>query len=537
MISKNNGILLFISIIIVYIIGLFTDITGDAAKYATISRGMLETGNFFELKIVDGPYLQKPPLHFWLVILSFKIFGLTNYAYKLPTLLITMVGIYSAFKFASFYYGKRVGMLASVMLATTQIYFFYNNDVHTDAMLTAFVIFSIWQLCLYLNTKKTINFILGFVGVGLTMMAKGPVGAFVVVFAVGTHLLLRKDFKRIFDWHWIVGLLIALIIVSPAIYSLYKQFGREGITFFFWSNNTGRIASGNHSSSSNDWFFYLHTIAWAVLPWTALMFYGIFKEFQDIFRKEKKEYFLTGGFILYFVIVTIAKFKSPNYIMVVIPLVSIIAAKWADDFMNTSTQKQQNVMSSIQIVVSIILWILLLTLLVLVFPTKSIVIWGLFVIAFLGTIILFYTSGKELNFKIYILPLLSILVLNLILNFYVFPTIFSYQGAIKAANIINEKRVEGEKVHNYIYDHYEMFFYSEESVTQIYSPEELQTVLEQKNSWLFTNQQGLDEIKKTRNVFRELYEIDHKSLTRTGIKFFNPKTRQNTFKKMYLIRL
>lgn len=77
------------------------------------------------------------------------------------------------------------------------------------------------------------------------MMAKGPIGAVAPALALGSHWLLKKDWQKIFNLKWLIAMIIVLILLMPMCYGLYKQFGFEGIKFFFWTQSFGRITGEN----------------------------------------------------------------------------------------------------------------------------------------------------------------------------------------------------------------------------------------------------------------------------------------------------
>ena len=114
-------------------------------------------------------------------------------------------------------------------------------DVHTDLVLLSNVTLAIWQLAAYLKNKKNANFIFAFIAIGFAMMSKGAIGGAIPAFALGTHLIVKRDFKQLFHPKWFLGILIALLTATPAFLGLIYQFGLEGIKFFFITNNVGRI--------------------------------------------------------------------------------------------------------------------------------------------------------------------------------------------------------------------------------------------------------------------------------------------------------
>ena len=137
-------------------------------------------------------------------------------------------------------------------------YLYFHNDIHTDTLLADTVIFSIWQLAAYFKGKKPVHFYLGMAGIGLSMLAKGPVGLAIPAFATGIHLVLHRQWKEIFHLRWVTGAVVVFVIIIPALAGLFNQFGPEGIKFYFWTNNMGRI-TGSYAGKNSDPFFYIHT--------------------------------------------------------------------------------------------------------------------------------------------------------------------------------------------------------------------------------------------------------------------------------------
>ena len=143
--NKNTIINLIIGVFLVvtFILGLLVPITSDAGKYAAISRIIYETGEWINLKIHFEPYLQKPPLLFWITTPFYYILGPSAFAFKLPVLLYSGIAVYSTYRFTKLFYDLKTAKLAALMLATCEFYFLFHNDVHTDSLLAANVIFSV----------------------------------------------------------------------------------------------------------------------------------------------------------------------------------------------------------------------------------------------------------------------------------------------------------------------------------------------------------------------------------------------------------
>ena len=194
----------------VYLLGaIFIDIIDvDAAQYASISREMLDSNNWLIVKHKYADYLDKPPLLFWLSAFSYKIFGINHFAYRIPSLLATVLGIFAVHGIAKKLYDKKTADLAALITASTQAWILFNHDIRTDTLLAAFSITSIWQLLLYSENKKALNFIFGFAAIGLAMMTKGPIGAVIPAFALSAYWIGRKEWKNFMRPEWILGVFI-----------------------------------------------------------------------------------------------------------------------------------------------------------------------------------------------------------------------------------------------------------------------------------------------------------------------------------------
>ncbi len=402
--NKTKGIsflYLFLAIfaLAVYIIGLFPETTVDSAKYAAVSRGIFENGDFIHLKIHGEPYLQKPPLLFWLGAIFFRIFGVSIFVFKLPNLLFTFLGIYSTYRLGLLIHDKQTGIIAAVLYATCEALFLYNMDVHTDALLTSNIIFGTWQLAEYLNKRKAWNFILGFTGVGLAMISKGSIGLAVPVIAVAGFLIAKKDFHTMFSIRWLAGLPILLIILYPALKGLYDQFGIDGLKFYFWSNNIDRIR-GAYTSGGPDYFFFLHSFAYIFVPWSLYTYTAFVRDFRvwkgNRFQvKNANPAYCYSVVVILAIILSISSQQSPHYILPVIPFASIITARLVYDIsftdMYTKTFKLMLIFRNILIA---LLWPMAIVVIVYFFPTKSLLIWIPLVILFL---LLVYSLSKVKN--------------------------------------------------------------------------------------------------------------------------------------------
>lgn len=518
-----------------YFAGLPIDVTRDAGKYATIAKETFQNGNYINLTVHGDAYDQKPPMMFWLGALGFTVGGISNFWFKLPILLLVFAGFYWAFRLGKSLYNERVGYLAATFLAFSVIYSLYSMDIHADTPLQAFVTLALWQLFEFIKTRKNKHWILGFSAIGLAMLSKGPIGAAIPAFAVVGHILLKKDYRFLFDYRWFLGIIVAFAVASPALIGLMNQFGWAGIRFFFWENNVGRI-TGSYVKAVNDPIFYVHTLLYVFLPWVLLFFISAFYEFRLLAKNRfcSDEYFTLTGIWIFFIVISISKNQVPNYIFSIMPLIAVLTAKWVDIAVENKN-KMLNTFNSIQVFIAVLLWLMIFSLTFYLFPPPKFYYW-IFAALGIGSSLWIFTKVKDPLTRLLSPTLISFSCLILLLNTHVFLYIFSFQAPPKAARYYTENAGVNNKLYNYKYGQYELFFYSEPQATQLKSAADLKKAAETKGSWIFTDPEGLKDFDALQIQPDTIIEYKHLYLNRGG-RFINPKTRDKVLQPMYLIIL
>lgn len=537
----------FLLLTVVYIKGLFNIIYGiDASIYASISKEMIETGNWLQIFHKGHDYLDKPPLHFWLVASSYKIFGVSSFSYKLPSFLFTLIGVFSTYKLGSLLYNKNTGKLASLIYYSCFAIIIINQDVRTDTILVAIVVFSIWQLVKFIQTNSNYAFIYGFMGIGMAMLSKGPIGLMVPVLALGTHFLIKKEWKHIFKWKWLLGILISFLVISPMLYGLYQQFdaqpdkvmnlssglevkGISGLKFYFWDQSFGRITGDNMEwKNESTPFFFTHTFAWSFIPWTLFgifsLFWGVKRNFSNIPRGE----FITiGAIVLPFIAFSLSSYKLPHYIYVFFPFWFILTSNW---LINVNSKNWMKLSEISQIFMSFLFVLISFLVISYVFPSKSVFIWC---ITILLTLLVFYIIVQCRNKQRIILSSIFGLILSsFIFNFHFIPALSEYDAPYQAAVFSRQyevKKVYSISAHSLAFDIYSNATVSFDGVYELHN----QT---NQGIYLFLTQEHIKGFEKKFTVLNK-YEFKHKGLTSLTLPFLNPKTRESQLEKFYLIEI
>lgn len=541
--SKYITYILLLLVVLVQLYGMFLPFTGDAGKYAAISKNIYQNREFWDLSIHGSPYYQKPPFMMWLSSAAYFIFGtVNNFTTRLFPVIFTLLLLYSTYQLGAYFYSEKIGKLAALMVGTTQMFFLYNTDLHTDVILATCTTTAIWQLAVYIDKRKWYHFVIGFVFIGLAMLTKGPIGLAVPVFAIGAHLLLSRNYKMIFRLEWLAGIAIILLMLYPHFKVLYHHFGWEGPKFFLWTNNAGRI-SGTYKGNNTDPFFYIYNLTVFTIPWALFFMGGLIKKIISIpksIRAKNVEYYTIGGALILIFILSFAKTKSPNYFYPAIPLLAILAANLFNEITKTRNIKLivigQNIINGM-------LWISSLGVLLWMFPVKNSYIWVIIGFMFIFQIFILFNKQSQKAFIINS-ALVAIIVLNTTLNMNVLPQLFDYQASLHAAKIYNNEANNDATFYTYRYYQFEMFFYAKTNGYKIIDEGHkddpvyisFDEAIKDKGAWFLANEHSYQQIKESCNKLEKTYSFEHYYLTDINWKFLNPKTRQSVLKKIYLVK-
>ena len=538
-----------IASIVIYILGsLFIPLIEiDSVQYGNICREMLQTKSFLQIFDQGKDYLDKPPFLFWASTLSMYVFGMNDFAFRLPSMLMAVIAIYSTYKFTLLYYQKEIATLSALVIASSQAMFLITHDVRTDTMLMCWVIVGIWKFSSWLQNKNWTSLIIAFSAIGFGMMTKGPIALMVPLFSFVPHLIMHKQYKLLFRWEYLVGLIIILVLLLPMDIGLYQQFdlhpekvmygktGTSGLRFFYWTQSFGRITGESIWHENDSLFFLFENLLWGFLPWTLFFIIGLlFEIYQFIKNKFKiqvgQEWIVLPGFLITYLALGSSRYQLPHYIYVVLPFISIITAKC---IYHITIKESQSIFSkifnSINFLVFSIILCLLVYLLFVPFNSNKLLVTILLIVAAIIFAAILYFNNNRIP-KILHFALFSILITNLLLNLFFYPALLEYQLGNKVSKYINDKKINKSNFYTYkITDSRSLDFYSDYTYKNI---EDLNT--SKKGDYIL-----IENINTPDSLWSNFNKVEtipsfHVS-TLTG-EFINPKTRDSALDYFYILQ-
>lgn len=551
---KNSiGLRIVALSIFTYLLGVFLvplmDI--DATQYASMSREMLLSGNYLQVYDLAADYLDKPPMLFWLSSLSLYIFGIHDWAYRLPSFLFSLLALYSTYRLALLFYRKEVAMLSMTILASCQAMFLINHDVRTDTMLVGWVTFSIWQLAEWYQLNRWKNLVLAAVAIAGGMMTKGPIALMIPVFAFVPHLILRRNWKQFIRWEYLPMILIIALLLVPMSIGLYRQYDLQpgkviggkvinsGLRFYYWTQSFGRITGEKDQIENNSIFFQLQNMLWSFLPWILFFLVGLFAAIKKIVQKrffltDKEECITLAGFIVTYLALGSSKAQLPHYIFVVFPLASIITANYLYNLLyGEEWRKWRRPMLLFHAFVFLLLWLVLIVLMYAPFAEIPIFVSVLAAISFIIYAVLLFKKQLPLP-RLLVLCFFTIIGLNLFLNSWFYPTLLSYQTGNIAARFINENKLPKDRLFIYgdvVEARKSIYFYGNYFFKKVQDPGTLN-----KGDFILASAGDYDQLAKAKKL-SILFTGNGFNVTRLTLKFLTPSKRAAELLPFYILKV
>jgi 4-amino-4-deoxy-L-arabinose transferase-like glycosyltransferase len=189
----------------------------DEINFAESSREMLVSKNFFQVQINYEPFMEKPPLFFWLQSLSMGIFGVTEFAARFPNAIFGVLTMLSLFKIGRTLRSEKFGFIWALIYFGSFLPNLYYKSGIIDPVFNYFIFVSIYYLIRLINVNKGKEqnrfAVLSGLFVGLAIITKGPVGLLLLVLAFLVYWAINR-FKRVASVKSVLIFIVTIFAVS-----------------------------------------------------------------------------------------------------------------------------------------------------------------------------------------------------------------------------------------------------------------------------------------------------------------------------------
>jgi 4-amino-4-deoxy-L-arabinose transferase-like glycosyltransferase len=271
--EKNNpdwpfllGLLLVGLVLFFYQMGTAGLMDPDEGRYAEIAREMLALKDWFIPHLNLLPYLEKPPLVYWLTAISFKVFGFTATAARLPVALSALAGLFLAYALGRALWGPLPGILGALVLATCSGYVALGRILTLDMTFAFFLNLAIGLGYLALSRERPHLWLWAYLALALAVLTKGPVA---VMLAGLTWIIWVVVCRR--PWRSLINvqgwMLLALLTLPWLLYVQWRY--PEFFHFFIIEQHFGRFLTP--AIHPEPLYYYGPVLLGLLLPWTWLL--------------------------------------------------------------------------------------------------------------------------------------------------------------------------------------------------------------------------------------------------------------------------
>ena len=321
----------------------------DEPRYAQVAKEMLVSGDYVTPQYFGEPWLEKPSLYYWLTATAYFLFGISEFSARLASALAATLGVLCVYLLGSRRSQPREGLIASLILATSMLYFSLARAGSMDMLFCSaltvswtslfFIIFGKNRLWTDSSTNQTHWGLLAlfYIFLGVAVLAKGPlglilpVGSLVILLGFTGKLYLLSKLKPF------TGLLIVVVVALPWYWLCYQANGWVFIEEFLLQHNLERFFTDRYQHAQPMWFFLVVVLV-GFYPWSFQMFPAVWRLFRvrNSWKSSSvgENLYLWLWFLIPMIFFSLSHSKLPGYLLPAAPAIALIIAREIELWLN-----------------------------------------------------------------------------------------------------------------------------------------------------------------------------------------------------------
>jgi 4-amino-4-deoxy-L-arabinose transferase-like glycosyltransferase len=302
-------------------------IGADEPRYAQVAREMLARHDWVTPTLGGAPWLEKPPLYYWQAMAAYRIFGVSDWAARLPSVLDATLLVLAVYWFVRRFRGG-VQLDGALMLTTAAGIVGYARAASTDMPLAA--TFGIAMLAWYgwLERRSRTLLTVAYAFLGLGMLAKGPVAPLLAAVIVAAFAGGQRKVSIIRESLSVPGM-AAFAVVALPWYVLVQLRNPQFFHVFVLEHNLARFGTNMFHHPEPFWYYVPVTLlAW--VPWVVLAIAAIGGAVR---LGRDPEHDPLNSFLIVWIVVFVSFFsisesKLPGYILPAVPAGVVLLANF-----------------------------------------------------------------------------------------------------------------------------------------------------------------------------------------------------------------
>ena len=291
---------------------------------------MRRSGDPITPTLQGRPWLEKPPLYYWLAGKAFSVLGENEAAARLPSVAAGLLFAGMTALVGARLYGSAPGLHAGFILGTAVLPFAYARAAAMDMLLAATVTTAIGLAGLrLLGIAGRLAVPAACVAMGLAALAKGPLGVVLPALVAGAYVLATQDWKLLRRLLSPTGLLLFLLVAAPWYVLVYRAQGQAFVDVFLLDHNVQRFTSTIHRHPG-PWHYYIAVTLLGLFPWSGL----VVPAFAGLrLRASRPDLYVFLWFLVPFVFFSAAGSKLPGYVLPCLAPLAILMGRAARDLL------------------------------------------------------------------------------------------------------------------------------------------------------------------------------------------------------------
>ena len=257
-----------------YFIGLGSSSLWDSneAFYAETPREMIEAADYVNPSFNYQPRFNKPPLSYWVVVLFYKAFGVSELSERIPIALGAIALVAAAFALARAIFSLEAATLSAIALAVSPRFLMFSRRIMIDVYLAMFMAAALvfFVLAEKYPERRRRFLALMYASIGFGALTKGPVAIMLPAIVFFIYLAASRQLKKIRGMMVGRGAVIIAVIVLPWYVAVYSEHGWLYIKSFLLLDNISRYTQATWGPGRGP-LFYLPVLIGDMFPWSLFL--------------------------------------------------------------------------------------------------------------------------------------------------------------------------------------------------------------------------------------------------------------------------
>ncbi len=265
-------IIVVASILLIPFLGKVNLFDWDEINFAECAREMITTGDYLRVQIDYQPFWEKPPLFIWAQVLCMKVFGINEFASRLPNALIGIITLLVIFNIGKKIFNEKFGWTWVLIYLGSFLPHFYFKSGIIDPMFNLFMFLSVYFI--YKNyeqpNKNRFSILIAGAFSGLAVLTKGPVGFMLPAITFFVYWIIKhKEIK--------LPVLDAIIFTAASVFVSLIWFGVEIASNGTWFINEFikyqiRLLTTGDAGHSGPFYYHFMILLLGCFPASIFVF-------------------------------------------------------------------------------------------------------------------------------------------------------------------------------------------------------------------------------------------------------------------------